>query len=117
MRPEAIFVELYATALLAGAVGLHHLGRADRSRLTSGLQGRLGVGGNDATDNRDPVWPHTEVPRFYNSIALVAACASTLLSGVELLVRAHPASETVALIIVSVLGLVTACWLGAKIRN
>jgi hypothetical protein len=109
---------LYATALLAGAVGLHRLGRANRSLLAGRFQdGRRRVGTDSPTDERDPGWPHSEVPRFYTGIALVAAGASTLLSAAELLVQDHRTFDTALLVIVLLLAVLTVGWLGAKITS
>jgi hypothetical protein len=117
VRPEAVFVAGYATALLAGAVALHRLGRADRS-LAHRFQDRRDRDGTEtATDDRDSDWPHSEVPRFYTGIALVAAGASTLLSAGELLARDHRTPETALLIIVFVLAVLTVGWLRAKIHQ
>ena len=116
MRPEAIFVAAYATVLLAGAVALHRLGRADRS-LAHRFQDERHRDGTDSTqDDGDPGWPHSEVPRFYTGIALVAAGASMLLSAGELLVRDHRTVDTAPITIVFVLAVLTVGWLRAKIH-
>jgi hypothetical protein len=116
VRPEAVFVAGYATALLAGAVALHRLGRANRSLAHRFQDGRHHDGTETTTDDRDAGWPHSEVPRFYTGIALVAAGASTLLSAGELLGRSLRNNETAILIIVFVLAVLTVGWLRAKIH-
>jgi hypothetical protein len=116
VRPQGIFVAGYASALLAGAVALHRLGRANRSLALRFHDGRHRDGTETTTDDRDPGWPHSEVPRFYTGIALVAAGASTLLSAGELVVRDHRTVETAILIVVFMLAALTVSWLRAKIH-
>jgi hypothetical protein len=89
-------VALYAAALLAGAVGLHRLGRSSR--------------------RHRPGWPHSEVPRFYTGMALVAAGASTLLPAGELLGREHRSFETAVLVTVIVVAILTLGWLGTRLH-
>jgi hypothetical protein len=89
-------VVLYATALLAGAVGLHRLGRTNR---------------------RDPGWPQSQVPRFYTGMALVAAGASTLLPVGELLGRHHRPLETAVLVTVIVVAVLTLGWLATRFHE
>lgn len=118
MRPEAIFVVLYAAALLAGAVGLHQLGRTTRMQRAGRYRdGRPSARiDTSASDDRDPGWPRSEVPRFYTGMALVAAGASTLLPVGELVARDHRAFETAVLVSVILLAVLTIVRLGAKLR-
>lgn len=117
MRLEAVFVALYATVLLAVALGLHRLGRVNRSLRAGRFHDERHRDRTDsATDDRDPGWPHSEVPRFYTSIAVVAAGASALLPAGELVVRDHRTFETAVLVIVVALAVLTIGWLGAKIQ-
>jgi len=116
LRPEAIFVVLYAAALLAGAVGLHGLGRTSRRhRPTRTRAGRLRTRTDTtASDEGDSDWPHSEVPRFYTGMALVAAGASALLPAGELLGRDHRSLETAVLVTVIVVAVLTLAWLGTR---
>ena len=116
MRPEVVFVVGYALALLAGAVGLHGLGRTSRVQ----QPGRLRRGPtpvptkSTTTVDADPGWPHSEVPRFYSAMALVAAGASIILPVGELLGSDHRLSETALLISVLVLAVFTLSWIGTR---
>jgi hypothetical protein len=103
MRPEAMFVVLYATALLAAAVGLDRLGRARGIARTA--------------DEPGAAWPRREVPGFYTGIALVAAAAATTLLLGELLGREHRPAEAAALVSSAVLAILTIGRLGIKLAS
>jgi len=117
VRAEVIFVVGYALALLAGAVGLHRLGRSSRQQQPGRPRiVRSSVHGDSTTaPGPDPGWPHSEVPRFYSAMALVAAGASIMLPVGELLGRDHRASETALLIGLLVLAIFTLGWIGTKL--
>jgi hypothetical protein len=117
MGAEATFVVLYATALLAGAVGLDRLGRARGIAQAWGPRDPRLVAPVDSTAADDPgaAWPHCEVPRLYTGIGLVAAAASTMLLMGELLGREHRPAEAAALLSCAVLAVLTVGWLGRKL--
>jgi hypothetical protein len=89
---EALFLLLYANALLLVALGLHRLGRINpspwRSRVlaghrrhhpdagATGLETTIGHG----TAARPSTWPHVGQPRLHTGIALVAAAAGLVLT-------------------------------------
>ena len=111
MQPEATFITVYAAALLTATVGIHKLGRANLSRTAS--QVRIGRRRpRDDEPRQEPDWPHSELPRFYTRISLVAASAAALLPGAELVARDNSLLATVALIVVLVAALLTISWLG-----
>jgi len=118
VRPESIFVVLYAAALLAGAVGLHRLGRTSRRYPPARARAERPPTrtGTAATDDQHPGWPHSEVPRFYTGMALVAAGASTLLPAGELLGRDHRSAETAVLVTVIVVAALTLAWLRTRLH-
>lgn len=117
MRSEVLFVVGYALALLAGAVGLDRLGRTSHQQRLGRLRGgpTRGHTGSTTTADAAPGWPHSEVPRFYSAMALVAAAASIILSVGELLGRHHRFSETVLLMSVLVLAVLTLGWIGTRL--
>jgi len=117
VRSEVIFVVGYALTLLAGAIGLHRLGRTSRQQQPGRLRiGPTSVHGDStAARGADPGWPHSEVPRFYSAMALVAAGASIMLPVGELLGRDHRSSETALLIGLLVIAFLTLAWIGTKL--
>ncbi len=117
MPADVIFVVGYALALLAGAVGLHRLGRTNRRQQPGHLRsGRTGAR-TDSTTTRetDPDWPHSEVPRFYSAMALVAIGASIVLPVGEFLGRDHRSPETALLIGLLMLAVLTLGWIGGHL--
>lgn len=113
MRAETLFVAGYSLGLLAVAIGLSHLGRAIGRSQAGQPRGRRERHRGDDTTVPDPGWPHSEVPRFYTGIALVAGGASTLLSGSALLTQHRPA-ETAVLVVAVVAAVLTIVWLQAN---
>jgi hypothetical protein len=103
---EALFLLLYANALLLVALGLHRLGRINpspwRSRVLAGHRRHhpdAGTAGpvtttahGRGTAARPSIWPHVEQPRLHTGIALVAATAGLVLT-IAGLWRHHHAIE------------------------
>jgi hypothetical protein len=105
VRFEVAFISAYAVVLLAVAWGLWRLGRVNndpwKGRLLAGHRRGMpdaphAAGAHD--------WPHSEAPRLYTGVALVAATAATLLCVAEAF-RHHAAAELGSLASVGALGL------------
>jgi hypothetical protein len=111
MRPDSVFVAAYSAVLLMLSLGLHRLGRVNTypwtSRALAGYRRATGDRGGTGPAVKDASsdWPHIEVPRLHTGIALVAACAATLLTTVEL-VRHHRLEEVAVLGAVLSMGIV-----------
>jgi hypothetical protein len=119
---EALFLLLYANALLLVALGLHRLGRVNpspwRSRVLAGYRRHhpeAGLAEPMPTAARGRVaaarpdsWPHAEQPRLHTGIALVAATAGLVLTiaglwrhheGLELALLVATATATCAVLV------------------
>jgi hypothetical protein len=104
VQPESVIIAGYAALLLAGALGLHRLGKVNRiSRVLAGHRRALG---DDRSGLPDSDWPGSENRRLHTGIALVAAVAATVLPAVEML-RHHRSAELLVLAAIALAGVAT----------
>lgn len=81
MNPDVVLLCAYPLALLVAARLLHALGSANTSPWASRALAGYRRATGDAPDRPGHAdWPHSEVPRLYTVVALVAAGAATALS-------------------------------------
>ena len=96
MTVELLLLSTYSLVLLCMAQVLRALGRRSTSPWASRtLAGHLRATGQQAEPLAADDWPHSEVPRLYAGMALVAALAAGALSLGSLAL--HPAGAAVAL--------------------
>jgi hypothetical protein len=96
MTVELVLLCAYSLVLLGIAHALRALGRRSTSPWASRtLAGHLRATGQQAEPLTDDDWPHSEVPRLYEGIGLVAALAAAALSVGSLAL--HHAGPAVAL--------------------
>jgi hypothetical protein len=78
---ELVLMSAYSLVLLGIGQALHALGRRSTSPWASRtLVGHLRATGDQPEPLRDDDWPHSEVPRLYAGIAVVATLAAASLS-------------------------------------
>ena len=81
MSADVVVLTTYSLVLSGAAYGLRALGRRSTSPWSSrALAGHLRATGEKPEPLHDDDWPHSEVPRLYARMALVAAVAATALS-------------------------------------
>ncbi len=96
MSVPIALLSTYSLALLGMAQVLRALGRRSTSPWASRtLAGHLRATGQPAEPLADDDWPHSEVPRLYAGMGLVAALAAGALSVGSLVL--HPSGAAVAL--------------------
>jgi hypothetical protein len=77
MSVEVLLLSAYAVVLLGAGRGLQALGRRSTSPWASRtLAGHLRATGGEPEPLADDDWPHSEVPRLYAGMGLVAALAA-----------------------------------------
>lgn len=92
MTVEVVLLSSYSLGLLVAAYALRALGRRSTSPWTSRtLAGHLRATGVQPEPLTDDDWPHSEVPRLYAGMGLVAALAAAALSLVTLALDRHGA--------------------------
>ena len=90
MPIEVALLSTYSLALLGIAQVLRALGRRSTSPWTSRtLAGHLRATGREPEPLAEDDWPHSEVPRLYAGVALVAVLAAVVLSSGSLLLYPH----------------------------
>lgn len=118
MTVEVVLLSTYTVVLLGIAEALQALGRRSTSPWASrALAGHLRATGQQAEPLAPDDWPHSEVPRLYASVGLVAALAAAALSlGSLALHHAGPAVflplTVLALSAISVLRMTRSCFSG-----
>ena len=100
MPVDVVLLSAYALVLLGAAHGLRALGHRSTSPWASRtMAGNLRAGGQDPEPLHSGDWPHSEVPRLYTGMSLVAAVAAAALS-LGGLVLHHDGSGLVVLVFV-----------------
>lgn len=96
MSIEVALLSTYSLGLLGIGQALRALGRRSTSPWASRiLAGHLRATGQKPEPLADDDWPHSEVPRLYAGMGLVAALAASALSLGSLAL--HPSGAAVAL--------------------
>jgi hypothetical protein len=127
---EALFLLVYANALLVVALGLHRLGRINpspwRSRVLAGHRRHhpeVGYAGPTAAGARGrrptgrPVtWPHAEQPRLHTGISMVVASAGLVLA-IAGLWRHHQTGERALLAVTATVACAVLVHLGTALRH
>jgi hypothetical protein len=111
MTVEMVLLSSYSLILLGTAQGLRALGRRSTSPWASRtLAGHLRATGQAPDHPGADDWPHSEVPRLYRVMSVVAILAALALSGGGLLLHHRGAGVSVfaALLALSALSLVRA---------
>lgn len=81
MSIDVLVLTVYSFVLSCAALGLRALGRRSTSPYASRVMaGHLRATGEEPEPLSGDDWPHSEVPRLYVGMAVVAALAATALS-------------------------------------
>ena len=100
MSADVVVLTLYSLLLSGAAHGLRALGRRSSSPYASRvLAGHLRATGEEPEPLQDDDWPHSEVPRLYAGMALVAALAATALSVAGLALQDAAVLSSLALVV------------------
>jgi len=117
MPAALVLLSVYSLALVGAAHGLRALGRRSTSPWASRtLAGHLRATQEPPEDVSDEDWPHSEVPRLYAGMAIVAATAATALS-IGGLALARDRIEGSVLLAVLVLSGLTVARMAAAFRS
>ena len=111
---EVAFISGYALVLLAAAWGFRRLGHVNNDPWSSRLFAAYRREAGDVPSLTSSDWPHSEAPRLYTTLGLVAAAAGTLLCVAEAF-RHHRLAEVGVLTVVAVLGLVSVAQLARRL--
>jgi hypothetical protein len=106
VRFEVAFISGYSLVLLGAAWGLRRLGHVNNDPWSSRLFAAYRREVREAPRTTAVDWPHSEAPRLYTCLGLVAAAAATLLCVAEG-IRSHAPAELGVLTFVGALGLAT----------
>lgn len=99
MSTDVVVLAAYSLVLSCAAHGLRALGRRSSSPYASRvLAGHLRATGEQPEPLGDD-WPHSEVPRLYVGMALVAALAATALSVASLALQDGTGLPLLALVV------------------
>ncbi|SNS51819.1 hypothetical protein [Actinoplanes regularis] len=94
---EVVFTAGYGLLLIAGAIGLHRLGRRDPSAWSSRMLAGYRAQHPEPTPAGPPdAFPHHDLGRLHSAVGAVA-CLAALLLTVAQLVRHHRPGEAVLL--------------------
>ena len=105
MDDIAIFAAGYATAVVAGALGLDWVGEATARRRPGATPGE-----------QSPIWPHSDSIAIHTVVAMVAALAGLLVL-VAIAVGHHSAPDLLVLVVPSAFAVGVLQRLGSRVHR